>query len=129
MDTSPKSHRRFFEECGRRGGLKRANHLSPEKRSAIASRAAHARWKSDANHSQLMSSVRFDHPRLDDPAYLEEVLSEGSLKDWSQIYQKIADQPFGATAQTLEKVLSSTYSYGATPLWRGILHTARGSFS
>lgn len=126
MSSLSKNHLRFFEECGRRGGKKRAARLSPMKRSAIAARAAQARWKKNLEGSPLMASVRFDHPRLDAPAYVEEVLSEGSLEDWRQIYRKIADQPFGSTAKALERVLSSAHSYGTTPLWKGILRNVQG---
>lgn len=74
-----------------------------------------------------MKSVRLENPSLDDPAYLEEVLLEGSLNDWKQIYKEISDRPFGTTAEALKRVLSSTHYYGVTPLWSRILENFQGS--
>lgn len=73
-----------------------------------------------------MKSVRFSFPSLDDPAYLEEVLLDGSLADWERIYKEISDRPFGATAKAMKTVLSSTHHYGVIPLWRGILQNVQG---
>jgi hypothetical protein len=42
-----------------------------------------------------MPSVRFGAPSLEEPAYLEEVLVEGGLRDWKMIYEEISDRPFG----------------------------------
>lgn len=119
--------RRFFEACGRRGGQKRARRLAPFKRSAIAAYAANARWRRADSPSQPMPSVRLDHPQFSDPVYLSEVLEEGSLSYWREIYRRIADQPFGPTANALEKVLSSSQVYGVTPLWKGLLRNVQGS--
>jgi hypothetical protein len=74
-----------------------------------------------------MTSVRLDAPRLDDPTYLEEVLLEGSVADWSRIYREISDFPFGSTAEALERVLVSTRHYGVTPLWVGILRNVQST--
>ena len=41
----PPAVRAFFAEKGREGGLLRGKRLSPERRRAIAKRAAQARWK------------------------------------------------------------------------------------
>lgn len=118
--------RRFFEECGRKGGLKRARRLSAPERLAIASRAANARWKKGGKEPLPISSVRLEQPSLDDPVFLEELLMEGSLDEWREIYKKIADQPFGPAADSLEKALESTNIYGVTPLWKGILRNIKG---
>lgn len=117
----------YFAECGRRGGLKRARRLSPLQRSLIAARAAAARWGKKSTAVNMLSSVRLATPNMTDPAFLEELLSEESLKQWQQLYCKIADRPYGAETVALEKVLSATKIYGITPLWRGILRNIRGS--
>lgn len=117
---------RSFKSWGRVGGLKRAKRLSATARKAIASKAANARWK-HLKPISLLPSVRLSETCLEDPVYLEEILSEGSLNQWGTIYQKIADQPFGPTAQALGRVLQSTNIYGVTPLWKGILNTLRGT--
>ena len=118
----------FFKCCGARGGHKRAKRLTPLERSAIASKAAHMRWGKVSVGSSSMVSIRLDSATLHNPTYLEEILSEGSIADWRQIYRIIADQPFGATAQALEKVLTATTMYGITPLWKALLRTIQGNF-
>ena len=120
--------KRSFEHWGKKGGKKRARLLSPTERSAIAAKAAKARWnKVGAAATKKPSlSVRLDHPQLEDPVYVEELLSEGSLTDWRRLYQQIADQPFGPTTQALQKVLSATEIYGVSHLWKGILQTVQG---
>ncbi len=77
----------------------------------------------------MMESVRFDEVSLEDPAYLEEVLLDGSLDDWKQIYEEISDRPFGAVASALKRIVFSTQSYGIIPLWTGILRNVQGSQS
>lgn len=108
------------------GGLKRSKSLSQLKRSLIAARAAQIRWGKTTHGPSEMSSVRLDHPQLDDPVFLEELLAEGSLETWKRLYQKIIDYPFGREANALEKVLSSLRVYGVTPLWQGLLRRVRG---
>ena len=44
-DPLPPAVRAFFAEKGREGGLLRGKRLSPERRKAIARKAAQARWK------------------------------------------------------------------------------------
>lgn len=126
MKPLTRKTRRFFEECGRKGGRKRARRLSPAARLAIASRAANARWKKGGKAPIPISSMRLEKPSLEDPVFLEELLREGSLNDWKEIYQKIADHPFGSSSNALEKVLESTLIYGATPLWKEILRNLKG---
>ncbi len=75
-----------------------------------------------------MKSVRFETADFTNPAYLEELLQEGSLHDWRSLYEEIADRPFGDVARTLEKVLSSSDYYGVTPLWKGLLSTVQHAF-
>ncbi len=119
----------FFKKAGRLGGETRARNLSPGRRSEIASRAAAARWRKTpaARSRALMESVRFNAPNLEDPAYLEEVLLDGSVDDWKPIYEAISDRPFGAVATALDRVLKFTQGYGVIPLWTGILSNVRGA--
>lgn len=127
MESLSQNAAHFFKECGRRGGRKRAKGLSRVERSLIASRAAHARWRKN-RPALSMPSVRLDQPLWDSPAFLEEILLEGSLDRWRELYRKVFDQPFGPVAEALEKTLSSAKIYGATPLWKGILRTVQGNF-
>ena len=117
-----------FKEWGRRGGLKRAQQLSASVRMQIAFKAAQTRWGKNVKADVELSSVRLDLPQLTHPVFLEELLSTGSLEQWSVLYQEISDHPFGLVSQALEKVLSSTYIYGVTFLWTGLLRNVRGSF-
>lgn len=117
----------LFIRYGRRGGLKRATSLSKIDRSMIAKNAAKARWNKSLHSSpQLMPSIRLNQSNLADPTFLEELLQEGSLKDWKSLYEEIADKPFGPVSEALERVLFSTKIYGVTPLWKGILKVVRG---
>jgi len=117
----------FFKAAGKRGGQKRAKNLSPGRRSEIAARAARSRWKGPKAGSALMQSVRFDQPKLSDPAYVEEMLLDGSLQDWRCLYEEVSDRPFGPAAAALKTVLSSTKHYGVTPLWSGLLRNIQGA--
>lgn len=72
-----------------------------------------------------MKSVRFKGSPWANPAYLEEILTYGTLKDWKVLQGLIADQPYGKEAAALEKVLNTNDIYGATPLWRSILSHLR----
>lgn len=119
-------NRKVFEDFGRMGGRTRARNLSPGRRSEIAARAARIRWKNAGVHQMLMPSVRFTAPSLYEPAYLEEVLLEGGLRDWRQIIEEISDRPFGPLASALERVLASSHHYGVTPLWSAILRRVQG---
>lgn len=67
-----------------------------------------------------------DETSWDDPVFLEEVLAEGSLTAWRELYLSLEDQPFGPSAQALQKVLAATKIYGAVPLWKGILGGLQG---
>lgn len=112
----------FFRKSGRRGGRARARKLSPERRSEIAAKAARARW---GGSPPMMRSVRFEAVDLANPAYLEEVLLEGSMRDWRDVFSEISNRPFGDVAQALARVLSSSKSYGITPLWIGLLRSVQ----
>lgn len=57
---------------------------------------------------------------------MEEILAEGSMDDWHNLYRHISDYPFGSTADTLAKVLATIEVYGVTPLWKSILSNVRG---
>jgi len=126
MKPIPGKGVRFFAAQGRRGGLKRARSLSPLERAAIAFKAAQARWQG-VSGPFAPSSVRLNQPRFDDPVYLEEILADGSLESWREIYRRVAEQPFGPSADALEKVLASAEIYGVVPLWKGLLRSVRGS--
>ncbi len=76
--------------------------------------------------SSFMPSIRLEEPSLNDPVYLEEILSEGAWKDWRALYRFVADKPFGSVACALEKVCASVDIYGAVELWSGILRSLRG---
>lgn len=117
-----------FARWGRSGGQKRAKRLSSSQRSSIASQAARARWKVKpaSSGSANYSSVRLQYADWTSPVYLEEILADGSLSDWRMLYHRIADFPFGKTADALSRVLSSSELYGVIPLWRGILQSVRG---
>lgn len=128
MKRWPKKSLRFFEECGRRGGQTRARRLNRLKRSFIAKQAAQSRWQRFRPAPQPFYSVRLQNPAWDDPVFLEEVVSEGGLLEWRELYQHLADRPFGPTAQAVERVLASTQIYGATPLWKGLLMGLQGGF-
>lgn len=121
--------RLLFANYGRKGGLKRSDSISGLKRTLIAQQAAKARWdKHSPITKQLMPSIRFNESALSNPTFLEELLEEGSLDDWRILYREITNRPFGTTATSLKKVLSSTKIYGITPLWKGILKIAQGVY-
>lgn len=116
-----------FARWGRSGGQLRAKRLSSAQRSQIASQAARTRWKSKA------ALVNKDHPSIrlqganwKSPVYLEEILSDGNIADWRALYRRVADFPFGETADALARVLSASHIYGVTPLWQGLLRSVRG---
>lgn len=117
--------RQLFKEWGKQGGEARSKKLSPDKRGAIAVKAARARWQKTVSASS-MPSVRLNNPALEDPVYLEEILVDGGLAEWRQIYLRIADHPFGETAQALERVVGSVSIYGASRLWKSLLNHLRG---
>lgn len=121
--------RLLFASYGRKGGLKRSYALSGLKRTLIAKKAAKTRWSKHSHLiEQIMPSVRFNESTLSNPTFLEELLEEGSLDDWRVLYLEVTNHPFGSTAISLKKVLSSTKIYGITPLWKGILKVAQGVY-
>ena len=119
--------RRLFVQYGQRGGRTRARRLGPSRRSAIAARAARARWQKQSQNPSMIS-VRLAAADWADPVYLAEILSEGTLSDWRVLYRRAADRPFGTTSQALTKVLHAESIYGVTPLWRGILRRIQGNY-
>lgn len=120
--------RRLFAQCGQRGGRIRARHLAPSRRAAIAAQAARVRWQKPLSETPSMTSVRLATANWEDPVYLAEVLTEGTLSDWRALYHRAANYPFGATSQALAKVLHEGETiYGVTPLWRGILRRIQGN--
>lgn len=118
-------HSQNFKEWGRRGGVKRARSLSASVRTHIALKAAQSRWGKKESPEDKLVSVRFNQPPLNDLAFLEELLSEGSIEQWAPLYREISNRPFGPVSRALEKVLSFTKIYGATPLWKDLLSHAR----
>lgn len=116
----------YFRDCGKRGGLKRARRLSRTERSLIASQAARKRW-GHKNNFNGKHSIRLDDAKMDDPVYMEEILSEGSLEQWQNLYCEINNYPFGETAEALAQVLTGPQLYGITPLWKGVLASLRGA--
>lgn len=126
MKEISKNAKSLFEQWGQKGGRARARRLSSHKRSEIAVHAARARWNERDLNPAFLPSVRLRNAQLEDPAYLEEILSEGTWKDWQRLYEAIADRPFGATAEALEKTCSAVEIYGATALWKGLLGLVRG---
>ena len=124
----PKAAKRLFKKWGKEGGERRTKILSPGQRRSIASQAAQARW-GKKNPDPSMTSVRLQTPSWEDPVYLEEVLSFGSLGEWRRLYHQIADYPFGEAAKALEKVVGSVEIYGATRLWRSLLNNLQGGMN
>lgn len=116
----------MFQRWGQQGGRARARTLSTSQRSAIASHAARQRWSKGPPPSASFASVRFEEAPLTEPAYLEELFSEGTWNDWSRLYRVIADRPFGDVAEAVGRTCSSTAVYGATALWQGLLNAVRG---
>lgn len=115
-----------FARWGRSGGQSRARRLSPSERSLIASKAARARWSTEPACPADHISIRLHHADWANPVYLEEILSDGSLSDWRALYRRVADFPFGDTAEALSRVLAAANIYGVTLLWRGVLRTVQG---
>ncbi len=130
MKKISQNTRKLFERWGKRGGEARSKKLSSHERSVIASKAARSRWKNDQRTSTpALPSIRLENADINDPVYLEELFSEGTLADWKDIYRIVSDRPFGETASAVEKVCSSVRIYGITKLWQGILRTVRGGIS
>lgn len=117
-----------FKKWGKKGGRTRARNLSLAKRRAISRHAAQMRWGRQAEET-AMPSVRLEGAIWDNPVYLEEILSYGSLRDWRELRERIADRPFGSEAAALEKVLGAADIYGAVALWKRVLGHLRGDFS
>ena len=127
MGQISRKTQQLFERWGQRGGRARARRLSSLERVAIAANAARTRWnRGNAISPVFLSSVRLEDGELDNPVYLEEILSDGTWEDWKRIYQIISDRPFGDTAVAVEKVCSSVKMYGVAILWQGILRSVRG---
>ncbi len=126
MAKVSKNDRNLFVRWGKVGGKTRAKKLSRVERSRIASHAAQIRWKSAKNNFNQLISIRLNEARWDDPVFLEEILSEGSLESWRELFRQLIDHPFGKIAEALSRVVNSTQIYGATPLWKGIINTIHG---
>lgn len=126
--VSPKALQ-AFQRWGKEGGKKRAQRLSASKRRTISRHAACVRWNREPENDVLLPSVRLNEALWDDPVYLEEVLSHGTLREWRELHRRIDDRPFGPEALALEKVLNATHAYGTTFLWKGMLKRRQGIFS
>lgn len=99
--------------------------LGASQRHAIAAQAARARW-GKGRSDFLPASVRLNSPSWDDPVYLEEVISDGGLSEWRELYHRISEHPFGETAHALGRVVRSVEIYGSTNLWRALLRNLQG---
>lgn len=129
MKYVPSKALQAFQQWGKEGGTKRARNLSVSKRRMISRHAARIRWNRATTSDEALPSVRLDKSLWDNPVYLEEVLSYGTLREWRELYRRIADHPFGPEAHALGKVLSATHTYGTTPLWTWMLKQRQGTFS
>src|SRR3989338_7623724 len=112
MASLPKTSRALFKKWGKQGGDKRGKMLSPGRRHSIASLAARSRW-GENNAANRAVSVRLENPSWEDPVYIVEILDEGGLAQWRQLYRRVPDHPFGKTPQSLEKVVGNAAIYGA----------------
>ena len=128
MNPVSKTTMLAFKQWGKMGGKRRAKNLSPLARQSISRYAALARWRSRKISIVSMSSVRLRESLWTDPVYLEEILSDGTLRDWKELRRKISDRPFGPEAIALERVLYATAIYGTTSLWKQILAHLRMPF-
>ena len=126
MPKVSKKVRDFFVRWGHSGGKKRAKNLSQQERSHIASHAACIRWASIKKTKKEHTSIRLKEAKLDDPVFLEEILSEGSLDSWKELYRELSDHPFGSIAEALQSVINYTHIDGVTHLWTRVLETLRG---
>ena len=126
MKYLPKTAQVIFKKWGKQGGNARNKRLSPSQRHSIASHAALVRWRKNSVVPP-MPSVRLSSLSWKNHVYLEEVLAEGSLSDWRQLYQQIVNYPFGEVAEVLERVVNSVTIYGATRLWKGLLACLQGA--
>lgn len=118
--------REYFKLCGKNGGNKRKKRLSAARRAEIAKLAAQSRWSDRGKVNKESGSIRLASPEWSEPVYIEEILSEGGIKEWAILYNLISEHPFGKIAKSLERVVSSTHIYGATNLWRSLLVGLRG---
>lgn len=120
-----KRTRCLFAQWGKEGGERRKKALDAGERRAIAVRAAQARW-GERRSDFSPASVRLNNPSWDDPVFLEEVIADGGLPEWRELYHRIAERPFGETADALGKVVDSVQVYGATNLWKALLRNLQG---
>ncbi|OGQ33604.1 MAG: hypothetical protein A3F16_01585 [Deltaproteobacteria bacterium RIFCSPHIGHO2_12_FULL_43_9] len=126
MGNLTRQAREYFRACGTRGGNERRKRLSAAQRTHIAKLAARSRWATKTAESMLLQSIRLESPTWSDPVYIEEILSDGGMKEWTTLYHLICEHPFGEIADALEHVVLSTHIYGATNLWKAILAGLRG---
>lgn len=127
MRRVPSNVQHLFAKWGKRGGATRARRLSPTQRRAIAVHAARSRWHTTGTPPLPFRSTRLTENDWTNPVFLEEVLTDGSIADWQELYHRLADRPFDVTARALETVLHATDIYGVTPLWKGILRQLQGA--
>ncbi len=56
---------------------------------------------------------------------VEDVLAAGTVDDWSELARRVAQDPDGSAARSLETVLSATSMYGTTRIWQHFLDECR----
>ena len=60
------------------------------------------------------------------PAALDALLDRGDLESWAPLAREIASDPWGATADTVLRVIDAHPMYGTTVLWRTWIEHRRG---
>lgn len=60
------------------------------------------------------------------PAALDALLDRGDLDDWTPLARAIADDPGGATADTVLRLCEAHPMYGTSALWRTWIERRRG---
>jgi len=59
------------------------------------------------------------------PAALDDLLDRGDLADWAPLARAVANDPHGALAETVLRVVGAHPMYGTAPLWRAWIVRAR----
>lgn len=61
-------------------------------------------------------------------AAVADILERGNLQDWRVLAQAVREDPWGPTAQAVDRVLSlGPHMYGTSILWREYLGWVRGA--
>lgn len=59
------------------------------------------------------------------PAALDALLERGDLESWTPLARAIAEDPWGATAETVLRLCEAHPMYGTSPLWRAWIERRR----